>query len=165
MEDGRVYLLTDAAGFLGNNIVKQLIEKGCRVRGLVLKGDKAVRHIPKGVEIVYGDLTDKTSLEKFDLDKIVGYYGKTKAMATQLVFDAVKEEGLKACVVYPTGICGPNDYAGGPVSTFIEQYCNGGNNAYDSSKAKRELGYQTRPFAETIYDEVEWLKEEHRVPA
>ncbi|WP_330423591.1 hypothetical protein [Roseburia intestinalis] len=39
------------------------------------------------------------------------------------------------------------------------------NNAYDSSKAKRELGYQTRPFAETIYDEVEWLKEEHRVPA
>ena len=48
--------------------------------------------------------------EKFDLDKIVGYYGKTKAMATQLVFDAVKEEGLKACVVYPTGICGPNDY-------------------------------------------------------
>ena len=32
-------------------------------------------------------------------------------------------------------------------------------------KAKRELGYQTRPFAETIYDEVEWLKEEHRVPA
>lgn len=31
MEDGRVYLLTGAAGFLGNNIVKQLIEKdaGC----------------------------------------------------------------------------------------------------------------------------------------
>ena len=70
MEDGRVYLLTGAAGFLGNNIVKQLIEKGCRVRGLVLKGDKAVRHIPKGVEIVYGDLTDKTSLEKFfDVEK------------------------------------------------------------------------------------------------
>ena len=30
MEDGRVYLLTGAAGFLGNNIVKQLIENaGC----------------------------------------------------------------------------------------------------------------------------------------
>lgn len=337
MEDSRIYLLTGAAGFLGNNIARQLVEKGCRVRGLVLKGDKAVKHIPEGVEIVYGDLTDKTSLEnffdvekeqlvcihcasivylkeepselvyrvnvegtqniidfcleknveklvyvsstgtvaelphgefmrepeKFDLDKIVGYYGKTKAIATQLVFDAVKEKGLKACVVYPTGICGPNDYAGGPVSTFIEQYCNGGNkvgfpgsfnsvdvrdlaagtiaavdkgrigegyilgndvvwmkdmfayishasgvkmtkiilpmpltriivkvsetigrltnkatlitelmlynlvrnNAYDSSKAKKELGYQTRPFADTIYDEVEWLKEEHRVSA
>lgn len=70
MEDGRVYLLTGVAGFLGNNIAKQLVEKGCRVRGLVLKGDKAVRHIPKGVEIVYGDLTDKTSLEKFfDVEK------------------------------------------------------------------------------------------------
>ena len=60
----------DRCGWLGNNIVKQLIEKGCRVRGLVLKGDKAVRHIPKGVEIVYGDLTDKTSLENFfDVEK------------------------------------------------------------------------------------------------
>ena len=63
------------------------------------------------------------------------------------------------------GVSKKVETAGGPVSTFIEQYCYGGNNAYDSSKAKRELGYQTRPFAETIYDEVEWLKEEHRVPA
>lgn len=240
MEDGRVYLLTGAAGFLGNNIAKQLVEKECRVRGLVLKGDKAVRHIPKGVEIVYGDLTDKTSLEKFfdvekeqvvcihcasivylkeEPSKIVGYYGKTKAMATQLVFDAVKEKGLKACIVYPTGICGPNDYAGGPVSTFIEQYCNGGNkvgfpgsfNSVDVrdlaagtiaavDRGKIGEGYilgndvvwmkdmfahishasgvkmakiilpmpLTRiivKVSETIYDEVEWLKEEHRVPA
>lgn len=335
MKDERVYLLTGAAGFLGNNIAKQLVEQGCSVRGLVLKGDKAVEHVPEGVEIVYGDLTDKASLEtfftvenrrlvcihcasivylkeepsefvyhvnvdgtqniidmcleknveklvyvsstgaipelphgekikepeSFDLDKIVGYYGKTKAIATQLVFDAVKEKGLKASVVYPTGICGPNDYAGGPVSTFIEQYCNGEskvgfpgsfnsvdvrdlaagtiaavdkgrigegyilgndvvwmkdmllhishasgvkmvttilpmfvtrlivkasvmigkitkndplitelmlynlvrNNEFDSNKAKKELGYQTRPFAETIYDEVEWLRLEHRI--
>ena len=41
MEDSRIYLLTGAAGFLGNNIARQLVEKGCRVRGLVLKGDKA----------------------------------------------------------------------------------------------------------------------------
>ena len=70
MEDSRIYLLTGAAGFLGNNIARQLVEKGCRVRGLVLKGDKAVKHIPEGVEIVYGDLTDKTSLENFfDVEK------------------------------------------------------------------------------------------------
>ena len=36
MEDSRIYLLTGAAGFLGNNIARQLVEKGCRVRGLVL---------------------------------------------------------------------------------------------------------------------------------
>ena len=337
MKDERMYLLTGAAGFLGNNIARQLIEKGCLVRGLVLKGDKAVKYVPDGVEIVYGDLTDKKSLEEFfavddqrvvcihcasivylkeepnelvrrvnvdgtqniidmclkknveklvyvsstgtiselpngermkepedfELNEIIGYYGKTKAMATQLVFDAVKEKGLKATVVYPTGICGPNDYAGGPVSTFIEQYCSGGNkvgfpgsfnsvdvrdlaagtiaavdrgrsgegyilgndvvgmrdmfshiskasgvkmakiilpmpvtkfivkvstlvakitkkdpfitelmvynlvrnNEFDSSKAKKELGYYTRPFSETIYDEVQWLRAENRIAA
>ena len=31
MEDSRIYLLTGAAGFLGNNIARQLVEKdaGC----------------------------------------------------------------------------------------------------------------------------------------
>lgn len=38
MEDSRIYLLTGAAGFLGNNIARQLVEKRMRVRGLVLKG-------------------------------------------------------------------------------------------------------------------------------
>ena len=50
-------------------------------------------------------------VEEFDLDKVVGWYAKSKAMATNNVFTAVKERGLKACVVYPTGIMGPNDYA------------------------------------------------------
>lgn len=47
----------------------------------------------------------------FNLDKVVGWYSKSKAMATSNVFTAVKNRGLKACVVYPTGILGPNDYA------------------------------------------------------
>lgn len=328
----RIYLLTGVAGFLGNNIAKQLINDGRKVRGLVLKGDKAEKYIPKGVDVVYGDLTDVESLkaffdvedeeiicihcasivylkeepselvrrvnvegtrniinfclskkvkklvyvsstgtvadlphgtmmkepECFEFDKIVGYYGKTKAMATQLVMDAVTNEALPASIVYPTGICGPDDYAHGPVSTFTIQYCNGKtkigvpgsfnsvdvrdlaagiiscvdkgrigegyilgnevvsmqemfqyisdasgaklvrtilpmpvteiivkigtvigkithkdplftklmlynlsrNNAYDSSKARKELGYETRPFAETIHDEVMWLSKE-----
>lgn len=33
------------------------------------------------------------------------------------------------------------------------------NNTFDSSKAKRELGYSTRPYEETIHDEVLWLKQ------
>ena len=32
------------------------------------------------------------------------------------------------------------------------------NNCFDSSKAKKELGYTTRSYRETIHDEVEWLK-------
>ncbi len=33
------------------------------------------------------------------------------------------------------------------------------NNVFDSSKAKRELGYSPRSYSETICDEVAWLKE------
>ena len=33
------------------------------------------------------------------------------------------------------------------------------NNAFDSSKARQELGYTSRPFRETIRDEVQWLRE------
>lgn len=31
------------------------------------------------------------------------------------------------------------------------------NNQFDYSKAERELGYHTRPYAETLKDEAEWL--------
>ena len=54
----RIYLLTGAAGFLGSNICLQLLEAGCKVRALVLRGDKTVKYIPKEVEVVIGDLCD-----------------------------------------------------------------------------------------------------------
>ena len=60
-----IYLLTGAAGFLGSNISRVLLEKGKKVRALVLNGDTAVKYVPEGVEIVYGDLTDKGTLEAF----------------------------------------------------------------------------------------------------
>ena len=31
------------------------------------------------------------------------------------------------------------------------------NNHYDSSKAREELGYNTRSYQETIHDMTEWL--------
>ena len=61
----RIVLLTGAAGFLGSNICLQLLEKGEKVRALVLRGDKSAKYIPEGVEIIYGDLCDTDSLEEF----------------------------------------------------------------------------------------------------
>ena len=58
MNHERYYLLTGAAGFLGTNICMQLLEKGCKVRALVLPNDKSVKFIPNQVEVVLGDLTD-----------------------------------------------------------------------------------------------------------
>lgn len=70
------------------------------------------------------DGTDKiVEPEQFDIDQVVGYYNKTKAMASELVLRAVREHGLCASIVYPSGICGPNDYAFGPMVQNILQYC------------------------------------------
>ena len=337
MNNNRYYLLTGAAGFLGSNICLQLLEKGCKVRALVLPNDKSVKFIPKDVEVVIGDLTDLKSLDAFftipegmnsviihcasmvtvdptfsdklmdvnvtgtrniitkvlnhpecekmvyvsstgaipelphgtpikevdkftpvDSRKVVGAYSLSKAIATQMVLDSVKVMGLKACVVHPSGILGPYDHALGettrtvlqiikgempmgmqgsfnlcdvrdlaagtiaavdkgrdgecyilanepvtlkemcdmiqkectakkisvvlplglankiaqtlekqaektgkkPLMTTFSVYNLARNNVFDYSKAQRELGYTTRPYQETIHDEVQWMIEE-----
>ncbi|MBQ8802584.1 MAG: NAD-dependent epimerase/dehydratase family protein [Tyzzerella sp.] len=332
-----LYLVTGAAGFLGSNVCKQLLEKGKKVRALVLPNDKSARFIPKEVEICYGDLCDAESVDKFftvpegvetfcihcasmvtvdpayseklmavnvggtrniittclahkeckklvyvsstgaipeapmgtkikevdkfepnDPTKVVGAYSQSKAKASQMVLDSVRVMGLNACIVHPSGILGPNDHAVGettdtlikiikgempigmagsfnlcdvrdlaagciaavekgrsgesyilanepvtlkemcdmlhkecncqqikfylplnladkiaqglekqaektgkkPMMTTFSVYNLARNNSFDYTKAKEELGYTTRPYQETIHDEVEWLKEE-----
>ena len=204
MNNERYYLLTGAAGFLGTNICMQLLEKGCKVRALVLPNYKSVKFIPKEVEVILGDLTDAPSLEPFftvpegctsviihcasmvtvnpnyseklmavnvggtrniitkvlnhpecekmvyvsstgaipeephgikirevskftpcDPKKVVGAYSQSKAAATQMVLDAVNVMGLKACVVHPSGILGPNDHAIGETTGTLLQIIKG----------------------------------------
>jgi len=55
----------------------------------------------------------------------VGAYSQSKAKATQMVLDAVKVMGLKACVVHPSGILGPNDHALGETSSTVLQIIKG----------------------------------------
>ncbi len=328
-----VYLLTGAAGFLGGNIARQLIDRGEQVRAFALRNDPAIKYIPAECEIFEGDLTDKDSLRPFfevpegteticlhiasivtvdpeynplvmnvnvggtqnivdlcleypecrklvycsstgaipelpkgkkirevsyfDSTKVRGCYSESKAIATQLVLDAVHSRGLNACVVHPSGIMGPNDPAVGETTGVLIQIINGEmsagikgsfnlcdvrdladgviraadagrsgecyilgndavdfrdfaamvseeagvkgirtflptgfagflaglmerqarrsgkrplmttfsvynlarNNEFDSDKARRELGYHTRSYRETIRDEIQWLKE------
>ena len=63
----------------------------------------AIPELPHGEKI--------KEVKEVNLDKIEGWYSKSKAMATNNVYTAIKERGLKGCVVYPTGIMGPYDYA------------------------------------------------------
>ena len=199
--ENTIYLVTGAAGFLGSNVCRELIAHGQKVRAFVLPNDLSAKYIPDGVEIVYGDLTDTASLEKFfmipdgmtsiclhiasivtispdysqvvmdvnvggtknilrmvkahpeckklvycsstgaipekpmgvkmqeidhfDADSVVGCYSQSKALATQAVLDAVKNEGIDATVVHPSGILGPNDYAVGTVTGTLIQIING----------------------------------------
>ena len=210
-------------------------------------------------ELPHGELIREVS--SFVPDGIVGGYGKTKAIATQLVLDAVKEHDLDASIIYPSGISGPNDYGNGYFTNFIIDYVSGKmpagiagsfnavdvrdlaegviacaekgrkgegyimsnsvvsmrdvfrfvskytgkkevnlmlpapaanalaavssfislftkkppmlttfaiynmtrNNAFSCEKAKRELGFRTRPFEETIRDMVIWLHNDGRI--
>lgn len=213
----------------------------------------AIPEMPKG-EVI-------REVDNFEADDVLGCYSQSKAMASQAVLDAVHNRGLNACIVHPSGIMGPEDFAIGettgsliqiingempagidggfnlcdvrdlaagtiaaadkgkcgecyilgnkevkfkdfakmvadeagvkapgfylpigmanlmagimekrakrkgtkPVMTKFSVYNLGRNNCFDSSKAKRELGYTTRSYQETIRDEVMWLKKEGKI--
>lgn len=213
----------------------------------------AIPELPKGQKI--------KEVDKFDETKVLGCYSQSKALATQAVLDAVEEKGLNACVVHPSGILGPEDFAVGETTKTVIQILNGEmpagiagsfnlcdvrdlangtilaadkgrkgscyilgndevsfkefarilaqesgrkpmklflplgaanflakmaekqakktgkaplmttfsvynlarNNDFDSTKAKRELGYTTRSYAETMRDEIQWLKATHKI--
>lgn len=59
----------------------------------------AIPEMPKGQKI--------KEVNQFDPDKVVG---------SQEMLDAVRQHGLDACIVHPSGILGPNDYAVGAIS-------------------------------------------------
>ena len=60
-----LYLVTGAAGFLGSNVCRQLLDRGDQVRALVLPNDPAIKYVPEEVEVIKGDLCDAASLEPF----------------------------------------------------------------------------------------------------
>lgn len=329
----KLYLVTGAAGFLGGHVCRQLIARGDKVRAFALPGDKAIKYIPKEVEVVEGNLCDIEDVERFftvpegteticmhiasvvtvspdynplvmnvnvggtqniirccqnhpeciklvycsstgaipeekkgrkmreviyfDENQTVGCYSRSKAIASQAVLDAANINGLNACIVHPSGILGPEDPAIGettgtlidiikgkmpmgmdgsfnlcdvrdlaagciaaadkgrkgecyilaneevsfrdfvkliceesgckpikkflplsvayklaaimekvaaksgkePLMTTFSVYNLDKNNAFDYSKAVKELGYKTRPYKDTIRDEIAWLKE------
>ncbi|MCR5650790.1 MAG: NAD-dependent epimerase/dehydratase family protein [Lachnospiraceae bacterium] len=229
-----------------------LSHKECR-KLVYCSSTGAIPELPKGEKIAETD--------SFDAAKVKGCYSQSKALATQMVLDAVHEKGLNACVVHPSGIMGPGDFAisdmtgnvirimngelpagidgsfnlcdvrdlakgligaadkgrkgecyilaneevsfkefcdilseeGGakkvkvflpifaanlmgtfmekqakrqgkkPLMTSFSVYNLARNNDYDSQKARQELGFTTRPYRETLKDEVRWLKETGKI--
>ena len=56
-------LVTGATGFIGSNLVRELLKQGSQVRALVRKESNQRNIHDLSIEIVFGDLRDKTSLE------------------------------------------------------------------------------------------------------
>ncbi len=61
---------------------------------------------------------------EFDESKVVGTYAKTKLIATKYIFDACKNQGLNATVLYPSGVIGPYDYKISELGQVILDYMN-----------------------------------------
>lgn len=59
-----LYIITGAAGHLGNTIARQLIRDNKRVRGFVLPTDRTDGVLDRAVEIVRGDIRNRNDLER-----------------------------------------------------------------------------------------------------
>jgi NADH dehydrogenase len=61
----KMILLTGATGFVGGNLLKEMLKQGLQVRCLVRNPSRAEEAIKQpGVELVQGDVTDKDSIVK-----------------------------------------------------------------------------------------------------
>jgi dihydroflavonol-4-reductase len=100
------------------NILAQCVKN--RVTKLIyISSTGAIPELPHGEKIKEVDRFLPT-------DALVDYYSKTKAEATQLVLDALKEHpDLDASIVHPSGICGPYDYAFGSVTSMVRDFLQG----------------------------------------
>ena len=76
----------------------------------------AIPEKKKGVEI--------TENSVFLPHLVKGDYGKSKAIATSLVFQAAKR-GLNASVVFPSGIIGPGDVGKGSITNMLLSFIKG----------------------------------------
>ena len=61
---------------------------------------------------------------EFSPGLVDGDYAKSKAAATELVFDAA-ERGLNASIVFPSGIIGPGDIQGGSFTSMAKSFLSG----------------------------------------
>lgn len=71
---------------------------------------------------------------EFNPTHVVGYYAKTKSEASAYVINAIKN-GLKANIIHPSGICGPNDYGRGNLTSLVLDYM------HDQLKIGTQGGY------------------------
>lgn len=101
------------------NMIEQCLNHPECQKMVYVSSTGAIPELPKGQKIKEVDRFDAES------DHVVGWYSKSKAMATQAVLDAVRERGLNACVVHPSGILGPKDYAIGETTGTVIKIMNG----------------------------------------
>ena len=112
-------LMAVIVGGTRNIITKVLNHPECE-KMVYVSSTGAIPEQPHGTPI-----TEVTKFTPCDPKKVVGAYSQSKAIATQMVLDAVNVMGLKACGVHPSGILGPNDHAIGETTGTLLQIIKG----------------------------------------
>ena len=129
--------VTGGTGFVGRNIVKKLLEDKWKVRCLVRKPEGSENLKKQGIEIYKGDITNKSSIDKFflqDLSYLIHLVGIIKEVETQ-TFERIHFQGTKNLV----------DLAkDSSVKKFIHMSALG-----------------TRPDARSRYHSTKWMAEEY----
>ena len=96
-------------------VLRQCMEHGVG-KMLYVSSVHAIPEKPKGCII--------TEDCEFSPGLVDGDYAKSKATATDLVFDAA-ERGLNASIVFPSGIIGPGDLQGGSFTSMAKSFLAG----------------------------------------
>ena len=112
-------LMAVNVGGTRNIITKVLNHPECE-KMVYVSSTGAIPEQPHGVKI-----KEVNKFDPCDPKLVVGAYSQSKAKATQMVLDAVQVMGLKACVVHPSGILGPNDHAIGETTGTLLQIIKG----------------------------------------
>ncbi len=98
------------------NIVEKCLQHKAK-KLIYVSSTGAIPELPHGQIIC--------EVENHDPDQVIGYYAKTKAIATDLVLRAAHKHNLDASVVYPSGIFGPNDYGFGMITSCLQMVAEG----------------------------------------
>ena len=99
------------------NIIDQCLTHPECKKLVYVSSTGAIPERPKGQPI--------REVDRFDDSALKDCYSQSKALATQAVLDAVRERGLNACVVHPSGIMGPEDFAVGETTSTMIKIING----------------------------------------
>ncbi|MFQ5996197.1 MAG: hopanoid-associated sugar epimerase [Dehalococcoidales bacterium] len=110
-------LVTGATGFIGANLVRELLKQGYRVRALVRKGSNQRSIEGVDVEVVLGDLRDRGSLEKalegcdvlFHVAAAYTFWSpdpkliyETNVKGTENILGAARDKGIKKVIYTST---------------------------------------------------------------
>jgi len=102
------------------NILKVMKEHSECKKLVYCSSTGAIPEEAKGTKI-----SETDDFYTLDSNKVVGCYSQSKAMATNLVLEAAKNDGVNACVVHPSGILGPEDFAVGETTKTLIEIING----------------------------------------